>query len=115
MYWYIMGLTPVQGLMMGTRAGDVGAGAFQYMMSQENLTIDQRTLNVMNKKSGIFRNSGKSSDLREVLEGMQNGDDRCRLAVMVAYNIKNMLELMLLHLMVLMHYVSQVELVKMLH
>jgi acetate kinase len=83
-----MGLTPVQGLMMGTRAGDVGAGAISYMMSKENLTIDQ-ALDVMNKKSGILGISGKSSDLREVLEGMQNGDDKCRLAVdMVAYNIK---------------------------
>ncbi|WP_368029486.1 acetate/propionate family kinase [Arcobacter sp. s6] len=83
-----MGLTPVQGLMMGTRAGDVGAGAISYMMSQEKLTIDQ-TLDIMNKKSGILGISGKSSDLREVLQGMQDGDDRCRLAVeMVAYNIK---------------------------
>ncbi|CAM3412616.1 acetate/propionate family kinase [Arcobacter aquimarinus] len=83
-----MGLTPVQGLMMGTRAGDVGAGAISYMMTRENLTIDQ-ALDVMNKKSGILGISGKSSDLREVLEGMQNGDDKCRLAVdMVAYNIK---------------------------
>ncbi|MGB1227123.1 MAG: acetate/propionate family kinase [Poseidonibacter sp.] len=83
-----MGLTPVQGLMMGTRAGDVGAGAIQYMMSQENITIDE-ALNIMNKKSGILGISGKSSDLREVLEGQANGDARCDLAVnMVAYNIK---------------------------
>jgi len=83
-----MGLTPVQGLMMGTRAGDVGAGAISYMMTQEGMTINE-TLDVMNKKSGILGISGKSSDLREVLEGMQQGDDRCRLAVeMVAYNIK---------------------------
>jgi acetate kinase len=83
-----MGLTPVQGLMMGTRSGDVGAGALQYMMAKENLTIDQ-ALDIMNKRSGILGVSGKSSDLREVLEGMQNGDDRCRLAVdMVAYIIK---------------------------
>ena len=83
-----MGLTPVQGLMMGTRAGDVGAGAISYMMTKENLTIDQ-ALDVMNKKSGILGISGKSSDLREVLQGMQDGDDSCRLAVdMVAYNIK---------------------------
>ncbi len=83
-----MGLTPVQGLMMGTRAGDVGAGAISYMMNQEGLSIDE-TLDIMNKKSGILGISGKSSDLREVLEGMQEGDDRCRLAVeMIAYNIK---------------------------
>ena len=83
-----MGLTPVQGLMMGTRAGDVGAGAISYMMTKENLTIDQ-ALDVMNKKSGILGISGKSSDLREVLQCMQDGDDSCRLAVdMVAYNIK---------------------------
>ena len=84
-----MGLTPVQGLMMGTRAGDVGAGALQYMMSQEGLTIDE-ALNIMNKKSGIVGISGKSSDLREVLEGADEGDDRCRLAIdMIAYKIKH--------------------------
>ena len=83
-----MGLTPVQGLMMGTRAGDVGAGALSHMMTQEGMTIDE-TMDIMNKKSGILGISGQSSDLREVLEGMQAGDDRCRLAVeMVAYNIK---------------------------
>ena len=83
-----MGLTPVQGLMMGTRAGDVGAGAISYMMNQEGMSIHE-TLDVMNKQSGILGISGKSSDLREVLEGMQAGDDRCRLAVeMVAYTIK---------------------------
>jgi acetate kinase len=83
-----MGLTPVQGLMMGTRAGDVGAGAISYMMKQENMSIDE-VLDLMNKKSGILGISGKSSDLREVLAGMEQGDDRCRLAVdMVAYIIK---------------------------
>ena len=83
-----MGLTPVQGLMMGTRSGDVGAGALSHMMNQEGMTIDE-TMDIMNKKSGILGISGQSSDLREVLEGMQDGDDRCRLAVeMVAYNIK---------------------------
>jgi len=83
-----MGLTPIQGLMMGTRTGDVGAGALQYMMARENLTIDQ-ALDIMNKKSGILGISGKSSDLREVLQGMEDGDDRCRLAIdMVAYIIK---------------------------
>jgi acetate kinase len=83
-----MGLTPVQGLIMGTRAGDVGAGALQYMMSQENLTIDQ-ALDILNKKSGMIGISGKSSDLREVLQGREEGDDRCRLAIdMIAYRIR---------------------------
>lgn len=84
-----MGLTPIQGLMMGTRCGDVGAGALQYMMKKEDMNIDE-ALDMMNKSSGILGISGKSSDLREVLEGMENGDDRCRLAVdMVAYKIKS--------------------------
>lgn len=83
-----MGLTPVQGLMMGTRSGDIGAGAVQYMMETEGWDIKEM-LNTLNKKSGIVGISGKSSDLREVLEGMENGDDRCRLAVdMIAYIIK---------------------------
>ena len=84
-----MGLTPIQGLMMGTRVGDIGAGAIQYMMKQDNKDIDE-VLDIMNKKSGILGISGKSSDLREVLDGMANGDDRCRLAIdMVAYKIKS--------------------------
>ncbi len=83
-----MGLTPVQGLMMGTRCGDLGAGAIQYIMEKDNMNI-QEMLNILNKKSGIIGISGKSSDLREVLDGMDNGDDRCRLAVdMIAYIIK---------------------------
>jgi len=83
-----MGLTPVQGLMMGTRCGDLGAGALSYLMKQEGLSIDE-TLDMLNKKSGIIGISGKSSDLREVLEGREAGDDRCRLAVdMLAYIIK---------------------------
>mgnify|MGYP000161396660 CR=1 FL=1 len=83
-----MGLTPVQGLMMGTRCGDIGAGALAYLTKQEGLTIDE-TLDMLNKKSGIVGISGKSSDLREVLEGREAGDDRCRLAVdMIAYIIK---------------------------
>ena len=83
-----MGLTPLQGLTMGTRAGDIDAGAVQYLMSRESINIDE-ALSMMNKKSGILGVSGKSSDLREVLEAMNCGDDRCRLAIdMVAYNIK---------------------------
>ena len=83
-----MGLTPVQGLMMGTRSGDIGAGAIQYMMDKDGISISEM-LNVLNKESGIIGISGKSSDLREVLEGMEAGDDRCRLAVdMIAYIIK---------------------------
>jgi len=84
-----MGLTPVQGLMMGTRAGDIGAGAIQYMMETEGWNIKEM-LDVLNKKSGIVGISGKSPDLREVLEGSEAGDDRCRLAVdMIAYKIKH--------------------------
>ncbi len=83
-----MGLTPVQGLMMGTRSGDIGAGAIQYMMETEGWNIKEM-LDTLNKKSGIVGISGKSSDLREVLEGMEDGDERCRLAVdMIAYIIK---------------------------
>ena len=83
-----MGLTPVQGLMMGTRSGDIGAGAIQYMMETDGLNIKEM-LDMLNKKSGIVGISEKSSDLREVLEGMEAGDEKCRLAVdMIAYIIK---------------------------
>jgi acetate kinase len=83
-----MGLTPVQGLMMGTRSGDIGAGAIQYMMESDGLNIKEM-LDMLNKKSGIIGISEKSSDLREVLEGMDAGDEKCRLTVdMIAYIIK---------------------------
>jgi len=83
-----MCLTPFQGLMIRTRSGDIGAGAIQYMMDKEGISISEM-LNMLNKESGIIGISGKSSDLREVLEGMEAGDDRCRLAVdMIAYIIK---------------------------
>ncbi len=92
-----MGLTPIQGLMMGTRVGDIGAGAIQYMMKQENKDIDE-VLDIMNKKSGILGISGKSSDLREVLDGMANGDDRCSLLLIWLHiKLNLMLELMLQH------------------
>jgi acetate kinase len=70
-----MGLTPVQGLMMGTRSGDIGAGAIQYMMETDGLNIKEM-LDMLNKKSGIVGISEKSSDLREVLEGMQARDEK---------------------------------------
>ena len=60
-----MGLTPLEGLVMGTRSGDVDRGALQFIMHKENMDIDQM-LNVLNKKSGVYGMSSVSSDFRDV-------------------------------------------------
>ena len=67
-----MGLTPLEGLVMGTRSGDVDPGALQFIMHKENMDIDQM-LNVLNKKSGVYGMSGVSSDFRDVENAANDG------------------------------------------
>lgn len=82
-----MGLTPLAGFEMGTRCGDIDPAIVPFIMKKENLTPDQID-NVMNKKSGILGVSGRSSDFRDVEEGMKEGDERCALALeMFRYQI----------------------------
>ena len=70
-----MGLTPVEGLIMGTRSGDVDAGALTLIMEKEE--IDFSSLNtLLNKHSGILGISGISSDMREVESAAEEGDER---------------------------------------
>ena len=73
-----MGLTPVEGLMMGTRSGDVDAGALTFLMDKENL--DSAGVSALvNKKSGIMGISGVSSDMREIDAAAEQGNERARL------------------------------------
>ena len=74
-----MGLTPVEGLMMGTRAGDVDSGALTFLMEKENLNA-QGVSDLVNKKSGLLGLSGVSSDMREINEAIAAGNDKALLA-----------------------------------
>ncbi|MDF9829936.1 acetate kinase [Parabacteroides sp. PF5-6] len=81
-----MGLTPVEGLLMGTRCGDIDAGALTYLMDKEGL--DAKGLSDMiNKRSGVWGLSGISSDMREIEAAVEEGDRRAILALNV-YNYR---------------------------
>ncbi|MGN0160518.1 MAG: acetate kinase [Lachnospiraceae bacterium] len=68
-----MGLTPLEGLIMGTRSGDLDPAILEYLCNHENMTISEM-LNVLNKKSGILGMSGISSDFRDLLKEVDNGN-----------------------------------------
>ncbi|MCX6822833.1 MAG: acetate kinase [candidate division SR1 bacterium] len=70
-----MGMTPLGGLMMGTRSGDIDPGIITMLMKKEGLTPDKME-NILNKKSGLLGVSEKSSDLRDTLAGWKAGDER---------------------------------------
>lgn len=83
-----MGLTPLEGLMMGTRSGDIDAGAVTYLMEKFGYGPSDMSA-LLNKKSGVLGIAGISSDMREVIAGSHRGDKRCRLALeMYAYRVK---------------------------
>jgi acetate kinase len=83
-----MGLTPLEGLMMGTRSGDIDPGAVPFIM--EKLQLDGKGLSdLLNKKSGVLGVSGVSSDMREVEAAAKSGNKRAELAnTMYFYRIK---------------------------
>jgi len=83
-----MGLTPLEGLMMGTRSGDIDAGAITFLMDKFNLDT-KGISNLLNKQSGLAGVSGLSSDFRDILAGIADGNERARLAKeMYCYRIK---------------------------
>ena len=75
-----MGFTPLEGMIMGTRCGNIDANIVPYIMKKENLTPDQMT-EVMNKKSGFLGISGKSSDMRDLSDLAAEGDQRAKIAL----------------------------------
>ena len=75
-----MGLTPNAGLIMGTRCGDIDATIIPYIMRKTNLTADEID-SILNKKSGFLGISGVSSDARDITSGVENNDERCKLAL----------------------------------
>lgn len=82
-----MGFTPLEGLVMGTRAGDVDAAVITFLMEKENLT-PQEMDNILNKKSGVLGISGVSSDFRDVEDASEHGNTRAEAALDVfAYKV----------------------------
>ena len=77
-----MGFTPLAGLPMGTRAGDLDAGILQYLMNKHGMNIDEM-LNVLNKKSGVEGVSHISSDFRDLENAEAEGNQRAELALRV--------------------------------
>lgn len=83
-----MGLTPLEGAVMGTRCGDIDPAIPAFMMSKENLG-PQEIDSILNKKSGVLGITGQFTDRRDVIEGAEEGDERCKLALDVeAYRLK---------------------------
>ena len=83
-----MGLTPLEGLIMGTRTGDIDAGAVTFLMDKFNLDT-KGISDLLNKKSGLAGVSELSSDFRDILAGIAAGNDKARLAKeMYTYRIK---------------------------
>jgi len=81
-----MGLTPAEGLLMGTRCGDVDPGALAFIMKKENLD-GQGLSDLINKRGGVGGLSGVSSDMREIEEAIKNGNERAIMTLSV-YNYR---------------------------
>ena len=75
-----MGLTPLEGLIMGTRSGDVDAAVVQYICNKENKDVNE-VLNILNKKSGVLGISGVSSDFRDLGKAADEGNERAKTAL----------------------------------
>ncbi|HQH41586.1 MAG TPA: acetate kinase [Bacteroidales bacterium] len=83
-----MGLTPVEGLIMGTRAGDLDLGIITYIMDKEDIGY-KAVSTLINKHSGVLGVSGISSDMREVEEAAEKGNERAKLALdMYHYRVR---------------------------
>ena len=74
-----MGLTPLEGLVMGTRSGDIDPAIIPFLMKKEGLDADEVD-NILNKKSGLLGVSGVSNDSRDIKEAAKNGNERAELA-----------------------------------
>lgn len=83
-----MGLTPLEGLIMGTRSGDLDPAVVSYLADKKNMTADE-VVNYLNKQCGILGVSGVSSDMRELNSAIVAGNERARLALdMLIYRVK---------------------------
>lgn len=75
-----MGMTPLEGLLMGTRSGDIDPAVVEYIAKKENLSVEE-VLNILNKKSGMLGLTGISSDARDVEAAVKEGNERAILTV----------------------------------
>ncbi len=75
-----MGLSPLAGVPMGTRSGDIDACVVQFICNKYGMSVDE-CLNMLNKKSGVLAISGVSSDFRDLEDGDANGNENCTLAL----------------------------------
>lgn len=83
-----MGLTPLEGAVMGTRCGDIDPAIPLFIQQQENLSAKEVD-SILNKKSGIYGITGRFTDRRDVIEEAEKGDDRCALALNIeGYRLK---------------------------
>ena len=83
-----MGLTPLEGLVMGTRSGDLDPAVLGFVMKKENIDIDEM-MTILNKKSGLLGISGITGDIRDLKELIKDGNEKAKLAVdMFAYRVK---------------------------
>lgn len=83
-----MGLTPLEGAVMGTRSGDIDPAIPAFMMTTENLSAKEID-GILNKKSGVLGITGRYTDRRDVIENAAAGDERCRLALEIeGYRLK---------------------------
>lgn len=84
-----MGFTPLEGLVMGTRSGDIDPAIVSYIRQKENLNSGEST-NILNKKSGVLGISGVSSDFRDLEDAVAQGNERAALALKVfAHKVKH--------------------------
>lgn len=83
-----MGFTPLEGLVMGTRSGDIDPAAVDFMRVKLGLKPDE-VINYLNKKCGLMGVSELSSDMRDLTKGMKEGNEKAKLAIeMLAYRVK---------------------------
>lgn len=75
-----MGFTPVEGLLMGTRAGDIDAGIITFLMEKENIGAAEIS-NLLNKQSGVMGLSGVSSDMRDIFDAINEGNERAAMTL----------------------------------
>lgn len=81
-----MGFTPLAGITMGTRTGDIDASIIPYLMEKEGITDINEMINIFNKKSGLLGLSGVSSDMRDVEDAAAEGNERAQLSLDIFYN-----------------------------
>lgn len=77
-----MGLTPLEGITMGTRSGNIDPAIIEFIANKEDKSISE-IMNILNKESGVYGISGKSSDFRDLNKGIAENDERCDIAMKV--------------------------------